>query len=81
MNNIDWSLIVRRFKNEQTPEEETVFMDWLNADPRYKVYYERLQREWDSDRQYRTDLAKVLAGFEVFFRQQRRLRLARIRRW
>lgn len=81
MNNIDWALLLRRFRNEQTPEEETVFMDWLNADSRHKVYYERLQREWDSDRQYRTDLPKVLAGFDVFLRKQRRLRLARIRRW
>lgn len=77
---IDWTLMMRCLKNEQTPEEEAVFKAWLDADSRHKDYYERVCKEWDNDCPHQTDLPKVIAGFDALLRQQRRRRVVR-RRW
>lgn len=78
---IDWQLIMRCLKNEETSEEEAVLKAWLDADSRHRMYYERVRKEWDNDALYRTDLPKVLAGFDVFLRRQQRRRTLRKRWW
>lgn len=74
---ITWDILLRKVHQELTPAEETLFQEWLVQDERHRIYFDRLQKVWSSDKStsaLKADIPGVKARFDEYIRNERRLR-------
>lgn len=81
--NISWDILVKRVRWGLTPEEESVFQEWLAQDKSHEVYFERVRKVWGAEEptsSLKSNLSKVMTHFDAYVEKEKELRRRRIMR-